>query len=501
MKIKTLSAAFLTLVLFATNYSQTLDKTTHEPSKADTQSRFAGARAMIKRMLEAKQFPSVAVAVVKDGKIVWEEGFGWANVERKIVATAHTPYSLASVTKPITATAIMTLDKAGKLNLDAPIEQYLGNLRLKGYAGPSEGVTARRIMAHSAGLPVYGGFYLNGDKPADAEQTIQRHGIVVFPPNTRFEYSNIGMKILDAAIEQVSGQSYGDYLRQHVFLPLGMTRSAVGHHKSWAAKAAVRYEKGKPMPFYLTDHPGSGDVWSSAHDMALFLAFHMGTPLPNQRQILSREVVMEMQRPVSAPSATIGANWFVNKRGGITRIWHGGGQPGVSASVDFFPDQKLGIVLLTNGRHVPLNDIKKAIVDEIAPELTEGLQPTRPNFLSTLQIPTGKWTGTVSNYEGSEPFMMEFQPDGDIHVQIGDGPRSLLNRLSLENGALSGTFAGSIKLGQLGDYRQDLMVKLVPVGDEFVGELVASVINEQRAMMLPSFVRMRRVAAAPKAGN
>ncbi len=71
----------------------------------------------------------------------------------------------------------------------------------------------------------------------------------------------------------------------------------------------------------------------------------------------------------------------------------------------------------------------------------------------------------------------------------------------MENGALSGTFAGSIKLGQLGDYRQDLMVKLVPVGDEFVGELVASVINEQRAMMLPSFVRMRRVAAAPKAGS
>ena len=97
--------------------------------------------------------------------------------------------------------------------------------------------------------------------------------------------------------------------------------------------------------------------------------------------------------------------------------------------------------------------------------------------------------------------MMEFQPDGDVHVQIGNGPRSLLNRLSLDNGALSGTFLGSIKLGQLGDYRYDMMVKLVPVGDEFVGELVASVINEQRAMMLPSFVRIRRESAAAKAGN
>lgn len=501
MKIKTLCAAFLTLVLFTTSYSQTLDKTTHKPNKADSQSRFAGARAVIEKMLQAKQLPSVAVAVIKDGKIIWEEGFGLADVERKIAATAHTPYSLASVTKPITATAIMTLNQAGKLNLDAPIEQYLGNLKLTGHAGPTEGVTARRIMAHSAGLPVYGGFYLNGDKPAGTEQTITRHGMVVFPPNTRFEYSNIGMKLLDTAIEQVSGQSYGDYLRQHVFLPLGMTRTALGHHKSWAAKAAVRYENGKPMSYYLTDHPGSGDVWSTAHDMALFLAFHMGTPLPDQRQILSREAVIEMQRPVSAPSATIGANWFVSKGGGITRIWHGGGQPGVSASVDFFPDHKLGLVILTNGRSANLYEIKKAITDEIAPELTAGLQQTRPNFLPAIPAPTGKWTGTISNYEGSEPFMMEFQPDGDIHVQIGTGPRSLLNRPSLDNGALSGTFAGSIKLGQLGDYRQEMMLKLVPVGDEFVGELVASVVNDQRAMMLPSFVRIRRETAAPKAGN
>jgi CubicO group peptidase (beta-lactamase class C family) len=501
MKFKTLFAAFLTLVLFTTSYSQTLDKTTHKLNKVDPQSRFAGARAVIERMLEEKKVPSVAVAVIKDGKIVWEEGFGWANVERKIVATAHTPYSLASVTKPITATAIMTLNQAGKLDLDAPIEQYLGNLRLKGYAGPTEGVTARRIMAHSAGLPLYGGFYLNGDKPAGTEQTISRHGMVVFPPNTRFEYSNIGMKILDAAIEHVSGQSYGDYLRQHVFLPLGMMRSSLGHDKSWAAKAAVRYEKGKPMSYYLTDHPGSGDVWSSAHDMALFLAFHMATLMPNQRQILSREAVIDMQRPVSARSATIGANWFVTKGGGITRIWHGGGQPGVSASVDFFPDHKLGLVLLTNGRNANLYDIKKAIVDEIAPELTAGLQQTKPDFLPTIPTPTGKWTGTVSNYEGSEPFMMEFQPDGDIHVYIGNGPPSLLNRKSFDNGALSGTFAGSIKLGQLGDYRYDMLLKLVPVGDEFVGELVASAVNEQTAMMLPSFVRIRRDAPAPKDGK
>lgn len=462
------------------------------------QARFAAARGVIERIMRDRQLPSIAVAVIKDGKIIWEEGFGWADVERKVAATPHTPYSLASVTKPITATAIMTLNQAGKLNLDAPVEQYLGTLRLKGHAGATEGVTARRIMAHSAGLPLYGGFYLNGDKPAGSEQTISRYGMVVFPPNTRFEYSNIGMKILDAAIEQVSGQSYGEYLQQHVFLPLGMKRSALGHHPSWAAEAAVRYEGNKRMPFYMTDHPGSGDVWASAHDMARFLMFHMGIGLPDQREILSREKVMEMQRPVSAPSATIGANWFVSKTGGHTRVWHTGGQPGVTAAVDFFPDQKVGLVLLTNGRNAPLNEIKNAIIQAVAPELSQALQQTRPNFLPPIATPTGKWIGTISNYEGSGPFMMEVQLGGDIHVQIGNGPRSLLARPSFDNGALSGTFAGTLELSQLGDYRHDLMVKLVPVGDEFVGQLVATVINEDRGMMLPSFVRLRRDGAAPK---
>lgn len=132
----------------AASTTQAADRAAKEAKEIEVapQAPFAAARGVIERIMRVKQLPSIAVAVTKDGKIVWEEGFGWADVERKIPATAHTPYSLASVTKPITATAIMTLNQAGKLNLDAH-RTYLGTLRLKGYAGATEGVTARRIMA------------------------------------------------------------------------------------------------------------------------------------------------------------------------------------------------------------------------------------------------------------------------------------------------------------------------------------------------------------------
>ncbi|HYC98463.1 serine hydrolase [Brevundimonas sp.] len=301
LKFSRLAAVSLTALIVASglpaaSIAQTAGSAESSPR---SQARFEAVRRVIQQTLQEANVPSIAVAVVQDGQIVWEEAFGYSDRERQIPATAHTPYSLASMTKPITATAVMQLQEAGRLDIDAPIERYLGGVRLAGYAFDADQVTARRIMSHSAGLPQYGNFYLDGSAPAGSEQTISRFGMVVFPPNTRFEYSNIGMKILDAAIARASGLSYGEYLQREVFGPLGMSHSAVG--LPVGVEAAVRYDNDRnPMRLYMTDHPGSGDVWASAHDMARFLAFHMGTPLSDQEPILSPETRVAMQRPASA---------------------------------------------------------------------------------------------------------------------------------------------------------------------------------------------------------
>ena len=92
---------------------------------------FDGIRAFIRKQLVETQMPSIAVAVARDGKILWEEGFGWADREKRIAATEHTMYSLASISKPITATGLMVLAGAGKIELDRPINEYLGNAKLR----------------------------------------------------------------------------------------------------------------------------------------------------------------------------------------------------------------------------------------------------------------------------------------------------------------------------------------------------------------------------------
>lgn len=505
LKLSRLAAVSLTVLGLAVgapaaSIAQTADAAESAPQPHD---RFEAVRRVIQQTLQEANAPSIAVAVVQDGRIVWEDAFGYADRERQIPATAHTPYSLASMTKPITATAVMRLREAGRLDVDAPIERYLGGVRLADHGFAAEQVTARRIMSHSAGLPQYGNFYLNGSAPAGSERTISRFGMVVFPPDTRFEYSNIGMGILDAAIARTSGLSYGEYLRREVFGPLGMRHSAVG--LPVGVEAAVRYDNDrKPMRMYMTDHPGSGDVWASAHDMARFLAFHMGTPLPDQRAILTPAARLEMQRPASLhPMPTppgvsrrdIGANWILTTSNGHPQIWHSGGQPGVSSVMAFFPDQKLAFVLLANAS-APLGPIGQAIREALAPELLEKapeLSPPEPRPLPFR----GEWVGSVTHHAGAQPFSLRFQENGEVAVQLGTQPSTTLLQPAFENGALTGKIAGSSDIPEAARAAHNLALKLVPVEGELAGQLIAQGMDANAAFMLPSFVRLRPRSTHP----
>src|SRR5579863_2698342 len=105
---------------------------------------FDSVRALIRERIDANVAPSIAVAVARDGKIIWEEGFGWADRERKIRATPETMYSLASISKPITATGLMILVQAGKIDLDKPVNDYLGSVKLRARVGDAADATVRR---------------------------------------------------------------------------------------------------------------------------------------------------------------------------------------------------------------------------------------------------------------------------------------------------------------------------------------------------------------------
>src|SRR5262245_61386329 len=271
--------------------------------------RFDHVRDFIRKGLAETGMPSIAVAVAKGRTILWEEGFGWADREKRVAATQHTMYSLASISKPFTATGLMVLAQQGRLDLDRPLNDYLGNAKVRARVGNAAEATVRRVANHSSGLPLHVQFFYHDTarRPPSMDETILRYGNLVTAPGERFQYSNLGFGILDYVIERVSGKAYADFMREEVFLPLGLTHTSVNVGPGLDSFASARYGRdGLPVPFYDFDHTGASALWSSAHDLARFGMFHLKQHLPDQKAILSDESIDAMQKPTFPGGEKVG---------------------------------------------------------------------------------------------------------------------------------------------------------------------------------------------------
>lgn len=422
------------------------------PALAD---RFDTVRAAIREQIREKSVPSVAVAVIKEGIIVWEEGFGWADREKRIPADANTLYSLASISKPITATGLMTLVQAGKIELDRPVNDYLGGSRLTARVGYAQDATVRRVAGHTAGLPVHYQFFYEDEAVArpPMDYTIQKYGNLVTLPGEKYQYSNLGYGILDEIISRISGASYADYMSREVFVPLGLTRTSVDLTPDLEPYAAKRYGKnGKPIPFYISSHSGASSVWSSAHDVARFAGFHLKNHLVDQKAILDDAAIDAMHAPID-PQAVRPENsgyalgFYLGNKDSYRVIYHGGGMGGASTVMDIFPDENLAIVVLANsGGPTP-----GIIRDKIAAVMLPGWKPTpippekpKPSPFAPMLPLTGSWTGTLTTPTGPVLVELVFQGDGLIRAKFGDQLPTLVSGASFDKGFFNGILPARI---------------------------------------------------------
>jgi CubicO group peptidase (beta-lactamase class C family) len=315
-----------------------VDDPTRKSSRA-ARPDFAAVRESIRARLVSQTAPSLAVAVARDGKILWEEGFGWANREKRVPATEHTMYSLASASKPITSTGLLVLKQRGLVDLDRPVNDYLGEAKLKAWVGDASAATVRRVANHTAGLATHAQrFYVDEpDRPPSMDETIRRYGNLVRPPGEQFDYSNLGYGILDHVIARRSGKNYADFMREEVFLPLGMTRASVNIGPGLEPYVATPYGAGRlPIPFSDTDHRGASAVYCSAHDLVRFGLFHLKCHLTDQKAILSDdnlEAAKVPSRDPVPPEFGYGLGWYFTESRGYRRVWAQGGMSGTNARV------------------------------------------------------------------------------------------------------------------------------------------------------------------------
>lgn len=376
------------------------------------------------------------VLVAKKGEILYEGAFGDADLSTNRPLTSRSVFNLASVSKPITATAILLLVQEGKLSLNDSVQKWIPNL-------PYEGITIRHLLNHTSGLPDYLDlFELNWDKKKIADNDDLLRYLIkykperLFAPNERVEYSNTGYILLALIVERVTDMDFADFLQENIFKPLNMARTqAIGVRKEnieiddyaygyvydvYAGEYVLAddFEESK-MVTYLDGMLGDGGIQSTVRDLYLYeRALSTGN-------LINDELLKEAYKPAVTETETpfkYGFGWILEddeEKGQI--IWHSGGWPGYRTSLRRFIDHDIVVIALKNKeqdvdfeQHV-LRAIEQAAFGEPY-ELAE----EKPPLERAQVIPENVLKRLVGDYALTE------HPDLIIHVSLEN------NRLFIE---------------------------------------------------------------------
>lgn len=308
---------------------------------------------LIDREMSENEITGLSIALVDDQQVVWEKGFGYADLENKIPATPETIYRAGSIAKIFTAAAIMQLAEQGKLNIDQPLVAALPDFAIKSRFPKADPVTPRNVMTHHSGLPSNFLRDLYVRDPGHFETVVEglHDEHLTFPPNYVFSYSNVGMALLGATVQKVSGEAFDNYMDRHFFQPLGMTQS------SFAARAVTKaYDKNKEIEvFSLRDMPAA-NLLSNVIDLGQFMKMQFADGRHGETQVLSAASTHEMVRVQNANfpltfNAYVGLGWMlhgIDVPGGGPVASHGGSLPDAHSMMAILPEHKLGVVILSN---------------------------------------------------------------------------------------------------------------------------------------------------------
>jgi CubicO group peptidase (beta-lactamase class C family) len=336
--------------------------------------------AYVESARKAFDVPGIAVAIVKDGNVVLARGFGQRELGKPDAVDAHTLFAIASNTKAFTAASLQQLAEAGKLDMDDRVIDHLPWFRMSDPYVTHE-MRIRDLLAHRSGLSLGAGDLLYWPPTSyTTKEVVQRLAHVPIANGFRsgYAYDNILFAVATLVIEKASGQSYADYVRDHIFKPVGMDESlidktyitpgmdvATGH-----AKADFKDLQPVPPMAWLND-PGAGGIYASVHDMARWMKVQLaGGALPTKgadgkpRRLFSensQQQMWSMLTPIAIRQPSIpelapltphfsgyGEAWFLSDYRGQRLVWHTGGWPGMVSRVTLVPEQRLGVVVLTN---------------------------------------------------------------------------------------------------------------------------------------------------------
>jgi len=296
------------------------------------------------------------VLISKDNKIIYNKSFGFADVENNKKNSKKSIFSIASVTKPLTAVGIMKLVEEGKLSLETPISTFYPNF-IQDY---SKKITIRHLLNHSSGMQAnigrvddQGNGLMPGETPITLNELFKKFkdSKLKFEPGKGYEYNNFGYTLLAYIIEKVTGKSYADYLEETIFEPAKMKNTAVNTFKKLRYKAISHTGLGMASfkkleyPIHVSWIKGAGNVNSTAKDLYNFMtALENGTLLKPS----STDKIYSYTQPTGYNDTSYGFGWRIENKEGEKWINHTGLLPGKASIIGFLPEKNIKIIILSN---------------------------------------------------------------------------------------------------------------------------------------------------------
>ncbi len=331
-----------------------------------------GFDAVIEKTIGDFKVPGLAIAVVKDGKVIYSRGFGRRDVEKTQPVTPHTLFAIGSCTKAFTTFVMGTLVNEGKLEWDTPVRTYLPGLRMSDPIA-TESITPRNLVTHRSGLPRHDLFWYNTHRTGQDVFARLAHFEATEPLRSKFQYNNMMFMLAGYLVEKVDGRPWDEAVRARIFQPIGMDSSNFSVLDSQKADDFARpYDEQegtvRVIPFRdITSVGPAGSINSSVADMARWVAVHTHGGRIDGKTIISPAVLNDLHTPqmtLGQPSskkeispASYAMGWMVNTYRGHRRVHHGGAIDGFTANTCLFPDDGMGLVILTNKSGTPLPEL------------------------------------------------------------------------------------------------------------------------------------------------
>lgn len=366
--------------------------------------------AFIRGTVEKSLIPGLSACLMKNNEVVWSNAYGWADIENKIPMTLDTVQNIASVSKTVTATAVMQLWEKGLFKLDDDVNGYLP-FTVRNSRFPDAAITFRQLLTHRSSIkdgPAYDDSYSSGDPTISLETWLKEYlvpGGEFYDPKENFHtwkpgetskagepraYTNIGFGLLGYLVERISNQPFGEYTKKNIFEPLEMDETSWYIRDIETKKQAVPYfyvaakhvdmpelkaineklglykdrpvkEGFLPLGLYSFPNVSDGLVRTSVRQFSHFLAMYLNDGNYKGKQILQKATVDTM---LSSDHFGRGLCWYSTQKDGHTFWQHGGGDPGISTMISFDRANKSGLVLFANTSSGGLEDIVARLAEE-----------------------------------------------------------------------------------------------------------------------------------------